>query len=65
MGQKLPSLPRPAPYLRPPINPNDCIRRKCAERFCNAEVVRRGNEYFPYCCFDCKDWDRQVKEVNK
>lgn len=54
MGQKLPTLPRPAPKVVKP--------EKCKENYCSEQATK---EHYPYCSFDCKDWDEQIKKRSK
>lgn len=38
---------------------------RCCETFCDC-LVGPTKEHYPYCSFDCKDWDEQLrKEKNK
>ncbi len=61
MGLKLPS--RPIPY--PPEDHNKvltCAEVYCVEAFKKWRLIdREWVEQGPYCSWECKDWDEQIK----
>lgn len=38
----------------------DPLVSKCAEVCCN-EITNNHDSYYPFCSWDCKDWDEQIK----